>query len=63
MKQNEFVEKLIRIKQIADGETALISCQGQGVSGYEELANYRGLIEKFQENTAGGKNEQSQKRT
>jgi hypothetical protein len=47
LKLEEFKRSLIKVKDAADGKTALFSCQGQGLDGYSELANYRQIIEKF----------------
>jgi hypothetical protein len=46
------VKKLINTKRIADGGVATFACQGQGMDGYTELAEYRALIDKLE--TAGG---------
>ena len=46
------VKKLINTKRIADGGIATFSCQGQGMDGYSELAEYRALIDKLE--AAGG---------
>ena len=44
----EALQKLIRIKQAADGGTELVSNQGQALDGYSELYNYRGVIEQYE---------------
>ena len=51
MTEKELVEKLIYIKNMADGKIATFSSQGQAMSGYCELAEYRGLLEHFQKVT------------
>lgn len=43
----ELIAQLIKIKDIADGKVSTVSCQGQAMSGYDELAEYRRLIEKL----------------
>ena len=43
----ELTKQLIHIKDIADNKIVTLSCQGQGMDGYTELAEYRNIIEKL----------------
>ena len=43
----ELIKQLIHIKDIADNKITTLSCQGQGMDGYTELAEYRNIIEKL----------------
>jgi len=45
----EAMGKLLAVKNAADGGTELISCQGQPMDGYSELANYRSILEEYLE--------------
>lgn len=47
---DELVKDLLNIKDTADGKVSLFSCQGQSMSGYDELANYRRLLENYRRN-------------
>lgn len=42
------VKKLINTKHIADGKVSTFGSQGQAMSGYCELAEYRALIDKLE---------------
>ena len=44
----ELIKKLINTKHIADGKISTFSSQGQAMSGYCELAEYRALIDKLE---------------
>ena len=44
---DDIIVKLLMVKDAADGRVSTFSSQGQAMSGYEELANYRALIEKL----------------
>jgi hypothetical protein len=37
--------KMLGVKNMADSEQALVSCQGQAMDGYSELANYRSILD------------------
>ena len=44
-----FIAHLVAIKEAADGQKPLASCQGQAMDGFTELANYRSVVEAIQE--------------
>jgi hypothetical protein len=39
------LRKLVATKKASDSGQALVSCQGQAMNGYTELANYRAILE------------------
>ena len=40
----EIVKKMLAVKKASDSGKSLISCQGQAMDGYSELANYRSIL-------------------
>ena len=42
---NDVLAKLLAVKKAADSGQSLVSCQGQGLDGYSELANYRSILD------------------
>ena len=46
-KQKRALDKMFRVKDASDGKVALVSCQGQAMDGYSELANYRQILEQY----------------
>lgn len=46
-KETKIIEKMLAVKEASDNQTALISCQGQAMDGYSELANYRYILEEY----------------
>jgi len=45
----KILQRLVHIKDLADNNTPTLAHQGQAMSGYCELAEYRALIEKARE--------------
>ncbi len=45
VKIDAVVTKMLEVKNAADSGQALISCQGQAMDGYSELANYRSILD------------------
>jgi len=43
------ISGLLHIKRLADGKSPLMSNQGQALDGSSELANYRTLLAKYEE--------------
>lgn len=41
----KIIKRLLAVKKAADSGQALVSCQGQAMDGYTELANYRQILE------------------
>ncbi len=41
----KIIKRLLAVKKAADSSQALVSCQGQAMDGYSELANYRQILE------------------
>lgn len=51
MTAKEAIDMMLKVKQVADDQTSTFVCQGQGMDGYSELANYRSILENYLENT------------
>ena len=45
IKVNRVIAQMLAVKKAADSGQALVSCQGQGMDGYSELANYRSILD------------------
>jgi len=41
------IKKMLAVKDASDGKVALLSCQGQAMDGYSELANYRQILDQY----------------
>lgn len=50
MTTEEVIKQMLQVKEMADGRVSLVSCQGQAMDGYSELANYRALLEEYESN-------------
>ncbi len=51
MDKIDALDKIIEIYETANSRKATFSSQGQAMSGYEELANYRRILRELLENT------------
>ena len=45
IKFNKAIAQMLAVKKAADSGQALVSCQGQAMDGYSELANYRSILD------------------
>lgn len=45
IKVDAVIGKMLAVKKAADTGDALVSCQGQAMDGYSELANYRSILD------------------
>jgi len=45
IKVDEVITKMLDVKKASDSGQALMSCQGQAMDGYSELANYRSILD------------------
>lgn len=45
IKVDDVIAKMLAVKKVADSGQALVSCQGQAMDGYSELANYRSILD------------------
>ncbi len=41
----QIVKRMLAVKEASDSGKPLVSCQGQAMDGYSELANYRSILE------------------
>lgn len=44
-KVDKAITQMLAVKKAADSGAALVSCQGQAMDGYSELANYRQILD------------------
>lgn len=42
---DKVIAQMLAVKKASDSGQALISCQGQAMDGYTELANYRSILD------------------
>ena len=45
IKVDKVIAKMLAVKEASDSGQALVSCQGQAMDGYSELANYRSILD------------------
>ena len=44
-KVDKAIAQMLAVKKASDSGQALVSCQGQAMDGYSELANYRSILD------------------
>lgn len=44
----KIIKRLLAVKKASDSGKSLVSCQGQAMEGYSELANYRAILEQIE---------------